>query len=330
MKVGTVSISAVVRRSAAAIAAAGLVLAMPTTAMAANVRVMIDPGHGGKDPGAVSGNVVEKKVNLQISRAVAKEARRQGWDVAMTRNNNRFIPLEKRAAKASTYRADMLVSIHANSTGKQHKGGMTIYRTKQSKRLGRAIMGEMAPITRYKDIGNRRDVRGLAVLRASKKPAVIVEVMSVTAPHEKRRIKDPKVQKRIAQAIVRGIANYKGVDYKPVTKPKPKPKPTPVTELASPTTEASKAVQAADPKTTAPVSPQPESKTLALTNTTRDERPESQDSATRESAAKGTRSDAAVAKGSGGSARSPRVEQQSEPTSPAARFFARIVGILNR
>lgn len=229
----------------AATAALGLSLTLPATAFAAPVRLMIDPGHGGKDPGAVSGPAVEKKINLQISRAVAKEARRQGWSVAMTRDSDRFIPLTQRPARATSYRADVFVSIHANSTGKSQKGAMTIYRTKQGKRLGRAIMGELSPLTRYRDIGNRSDVRGLAVLRASKKPAVIVEVMSVTAPRERNRIRDPKVQKRIAQAIVRGIAKYKGVHYKSAEKPKAKPnakpkrRPTPVTELtntAAPTT----------------------------------------------------------------------------------------------
>lgn len=221
----------------AATAALGLTLALPAAAYAAPVRVMVDPGHGGRDPGAVSGPAVESKINLQISRAVAKEARRQGWSVAMTRAGDKFIPLTTRPAKATSYRADVFVSIHANSTGKKQQGAMTIYRTKQGKRLGQAIMRELDPITRYRDIGNRQDVRGLAVLRASKKPAVIVEVMSLSAPRERARIRDPKVQKRIAQAIVRGIAEYKGVKYKAADKPKPKakpkPKPTPVTELTT-------------------------------------------------------------------------------------------------
>lgn len=244
MKTGTSTIQATVRRLAVAIATLGVALAIPVSAYA-GVSVMIDPGHGGKDPGAVASGIVEKRVNLAISRAVAAEVRRQGWTAAMTRNNDRFVPLVIRPAKATSRRADVFVSIHANSTGKATKGAMTIYRSKQGRRLGAAIMSQLARLTPYKDIGNRSDVRGLAVLRAAKTPAVIVEVMSVTAPAERRKLKNPKVQKRIAQAIVRGIARYEGVRYKdPERKPAPAPveaRPTagePSGSAASPQTNA--------------------------------------------------------------------------------------------
>jgi len=205
VKVGTGLTSSAMRRLTTAIVTVGVAIALPAGAYAAPVRVVIDPGHGGKDPGAMSKGVVEKKTNLKISRAVAKEARRQGWDVKMTRKTDKFVALEKRPAKANSSRADVFVSIHSNSTGKAALGNMTIYRTKQGKRLGRAIMSELKPMTSYKDIGNRRDVRGLAVLRASKRPAVIVEVLSVTASRERKQLKSEKAQKKYARAIVRGI-----------------------------------------------------------------------------------------------------------------------------
>lgn len=205
-----------IRRAVTAVAALGVALALPLSAYAAPMSIVVDPGHGGKDPGAVSGGVKEKTTNLKISRAVADEARRQGWTVAMTRNSDKYVRLSKAPALANKRRADVFVSIHSNSTGKKTLGNMTIYRSTQGKRLGKAIMGQLAPMTPYKDIGNRRDVRGLAVLRHSKRPAVLVEVLSVSAPSERRQLTDPAFQKNVAQAIVRGIAKYKGVDYKPV------------------------------------------------------------------------------------------------------------------
>jgi len=214
--------SSAIRRCAVTLAGIGLALALPAAAQASSVRLVIDPGHGGKDPGAMSGGVKEKDTNLQISRAVAKAARRQGWEVEMTRKTDKFVPLEKRPQSANRKRADVFVSIHSNSMGKAAKGNMTIYRSKQGKRLGRAIMREMDRMTEYKDIGNRRDTRGLAVLRASKRPAVIVEVLSVAAPKERKQIKDPKAQKKYAEAIVRGVATYEGVKYKEPVKPKKK------------------------------------------------------------------------------------------------------------
>ena len=208
-----------------ALAALAVALAIPTTAFAAPVRVMVDPGHGGKDAGAIGGNLMEKRTNLQISREVVNEAKRQGWTVEMTRRSDRFIPLVQRPAKAKAFRADVFVSIHSNSTGRKAMGGMTIYRTAQSRKLGRAIMRELGQTTGYTDIGNRRDVRGLAVLRASKTPAVIVEILSVTAAKERVRLKNPGEQRKFAQAIVRGIAQYEGVTYKPLPEPR-RPEPS--------------------------------------------------------------------------------------------------------
>ncbi len=209
-----------------AVATIAVALMIPGAAFAAPVRVMIDPGHGGRDAGAVGGNLMEKQSNLQISREVVNEAKRQGWAVQMTRRGDRFIGLVQRPAKAKAFHADVFVSIHSNSTGRKAMGNMTIYRTPQSRKLGRAIMRELGPTTSYTDIGNRRDVRGLAVLRASKTPAVIVEVLSVTAAKERVRLKNPGERRKLAQAIVRGIASYEGVAYKPLPQPKRSQEPT--------------------------------------------------------------------------------------------------------
>jgi N-acetylmuramoyl-L-alanine amidase len=224
---------------------------------------VVDAGHGGKDPGAVSGGLVEKSSNLRISRAVVKEAKRQGWSVKMSRTGDQFIPLESRPSKANSSKDSVFVSIHSNSTGSAKLGSMTIYRSKSGKRLGRAIMKELAPLTPYKDEGNRADVRGLAVLRVSKRPAVLVEALSVSTPVERRQLKDPEAQRKIAQAIVKGVAEFKGVTYKPVSKPKKaatKPKKASQPELKQ-----------VAPKPKPQESPEPE--------TTREEAPETARSA---------------------------------------------------
>ncbi len=211
---GTRKTSSTYRRLAVGLAAVVIALVLPTAAFAAPVRLMIDPGHGGSDPGAVGGKLQEKNSNLEISKDVARDARRQGWSVGMTRTNDAFVGLVERPMMATRAGSDVFVSIHSNSTGNHNMGSMTIYRTAQGKRLGQAIMNELAPITPYTDIGNKQDVRGLAVLRASKKTAVLVEVLSVTPRHERAQLQDPAVQKEVAQAIVRGIAKFERVKYK--------------------------------------------------------------------------------------------------------------------
>lgn len=215
-----------------ALVAATMFSAAPTVASAAPYKLFIDPGHGGRDPGAVKAGFTEKASNLRISRLVAKAARRQGWSVKMSRYSDRFVNLNARARMANSWRANGFVSIHANSTGSKSLGYMTIYRGGQSRRMGRNIMVQTGRLSKYADIGNKRDVRGLAVLRGTRMPAVLVETMAVTSPRERAQLKDPRKQAEIAEAIVRGIARYRGVKYVPpkTVKPKanPKPKPTPV------------------------------------------------------------------------------------------------------
>lgn len=79
-------------------------------------RIVIDPGHGGHDPGTMGRGLKEKDLVLDISRRVAKLLQRDGeFEVLMTRNDDRFIPLEERTAIANSQGADLFISIHANA-----------------------------------------------------------------------------------------------------------------------------------------------------------------------------------------------------------------------
>ena len=86
--------------------------------------VVIDAGHGGKDPGAISvKGFYEKPVNLSVARKVAAKLKQCGLRVVMTRSSDRFVELERRAEIANQYRADLFVSVHADSSlTRTHKG----------------------------------------------------------------------------------------------------------------------------------------------------------------------------------------------------------------
>jgi len=92
-------------------------------------RVIIDPGHGGHDPGATSHNgLQEKDLVLDISRRVAKFLETQGnYEVILTRNDDVFIPLEERTAIANSQGADLFVSIHANASRNRRARGLETY-----------------------------------------------------------------------------------------------------------------------------------------------------------------------------------------------------------
>lgn len=91
-------------------------------------RIVIDPGHGGKDPGAIGcSGTHEKKIVLSISKKVAKILRDKGYEVILTRNSDEYLQLEERTAIANTNRADLFVSIHANAARSKQAHGIETY-----------------------------------------------------------------------------------------------------------------------------------------------------------------------------------------------------------
>jgi N-acetylmuramoyl-L-alanine amidase len=91
-------------------------------------RVVLDPGHGGRDTGAVgSGGLREKDVTLDIARRVAAILGAQGLRVVLTRDDDRFVSLEERTARANESAADLFVSIHCNASESRARRGVETY-----------------------------------------------------------------------------------------------------------------------------------------------------------------------------------------------------------
>jgi N-acetylmuramoyl-L-alanine amidase len=90
--------------------------------------VVVDPGHGGRDPGATGiGGLREKDVNLAIARRLAKRLESSGFKVVLTRSKDRWVNLEERTAIAESAGGDVFISIHANSSEKAGTRGFEIY-----------------------------------------------------------------------------------------------------------------------------------------------------------------------------------------------------------
>ena len=98
------------------------------TTPARKLKVVIDPGHGGGDPGAVYGGVKEKDVNLDISKRVARMLEARGIEVVLTRDRDVAVELDRRVVIAKRAAPDLFISIHANAeTSGSAKGAMTLY-----------------------------------------------------------------------------------------------------------------------------------------------------------------------------------------------------------
>ena len=91
------------------------------------MRIMVDPGHGGKDPGAVRGRYREKDWNLDVAKELARLLKKGGFEVQMTRENDTFIALSERSKKSNQFKADLFVSIHTNASKNRSANGFQVY-----------------------------------------------------------------------------------------------------------------------------------------------------------------------------------------------------------
>ena len=128
--------------SAAAVVSAATAPAMsaakPTPVMSAGpavaissarkkMRIVVDPGHGGKDPGALRSRVREKDLNLAVAKELYKLLKKGNFEVKITRDNDTFIALSERSKIANSFKADLFVSIHTNSSKNRSANGFEVY-----------------------------------------------------------------------------------------------------------------------------------------------------------------------------------------------------------
>ena len=174
------------------------------------IVVAIDPGHGGRDPGAVGiGGLQEKQVIFPISQQVAAILREQGVDVVMTRNSDIELDLDPRVQIAERADADLFVSIHANAINLSRpdvNGLETYYYSNAGARFARTVHDVVLQTMGMRD----RRVRQARfyVLRRTSMPAILIEVGFVTGAEDIHNLRDPEWRSRMADAIARGILTH--------------------------------------------------------------------------------------------------------------------------
>lgn len=171
--------------------------------------IVIDPGHGGRDPGAISYlGYYEKEVNLGIARRLNAILQKRGIQVIMTRQSDTYIDREERAAIANRAGADLFVSIHADANHDRIHQGFTVYiarsASQASRQFGRSIENALSR-TGIPSKGLR--TADYVVLVQTSGPAVLVETGFLSNPSEAAMLLDGSHQERIAAAIADGIIN---------------------------------------------------------------------------------------------------------------------------
>jgi len=181
----------------------------PRTVGQKRTVVVIDPGHGGKDPGAIGiGGLQEKNVILPISQKIAAILEQQGIQVVMTRDSDYFVDLGPRPVIADRANAKVFVSIHANSmpANRSDINGLETYYYDSGQRLARTIHNSILGSINVRDRGVRK--ARFYVLRKSTMPSVLVEVGFVTGVVDSPRLGTTAYQNQMAEAIARGILQY--------------------------------------------------------------------------------------------------------------------------
>jgi N-acetylmuramoyl-L-alanine amidase len=197
--------------------------------------VALDPGHGGKDPGNQEGSQLEKDYTLRLAKEIRSRLSQHGIKVVLTRDSDKFIPLERRPAWAGEQGADVLLSLHFNATSRPDNRlkGVEVYCLTPEEARSTAGHGEGIPTRGC--LGNRQDTRnallayqvhksmvtsldvddlGLRrarwmVLRNAEMPAILIEGGYMSDPQEARRIYSPTHCQQLAQAIIDGLLAYK-------------------------------------------------------------------------------------------------------------------------
>ncbi|MBN3959277.1 N-acetylmuramoyl-L-alanine amidase [Nostoc sp. NMS8] len=174
------------------------------------VVVIIDPGHGGKDSGALGiGGAREKDVILPIGKRLAEILQQNGVQVIMTRDSDYFVTLPGRVQLAERANADVFVSIHANSAGASRPdvNGLEVYYYDSGLDLARVVRSSiLQSIGTLKDRGVRR--ARFYVLRKSSMPSILVETGYMTGREDMARLRTSAYQNQMAEAIARGVLQY--------------------------------------------------------------------------------------------------------------------------
>ena len=211
--------------------------------------IMIDPGHGGKDPGAICGGLKEKDINLRLAKILGKMLKRRGFRVLYTRTKDVFIPLEERTIMANTRGADLFISLHVNAHRNRRVHGVEVYflnlasskdavrvaarenavsskkisdlqviltdlmlnsKIKESSVLASKVLrGILKDTKRYHPVSNGVREAPFYVLMGARMPAILIEIGYITNPRERKRLRSYSYLKHIAEGIVDGIVAYR-------------------------------------------------------------------------------------------------------------------------
>jgi N-acetylmuramoyl-L-alanine amidase len=174
--------------------------------------VMLDPGHGGKDPGATSvTGMSEKWINLAIAKRMANMLRQAGVKAVLTRDDDSTLSLQARAKLANQRRPDLLVSIHADWFKRASVHGFNAYVAPVSSAASYRAALEIATAMKGAGVATHGQAvrrRALHMVVRTACPAVLVETGFLSNPREGAKLATPDHQQAVAYALAGAIIKH--------------------------------------------------------------------------------------------------------------------------
>lgn len=173
------------------------------------VKIFIDPGHGGSDPGAVANGLKEKDLVLDISKRIRKYLNDNftGHSIKMSRTTDKTISLSGRANMANNWNADVFISVHINAGGGTGYEDYIFSGTVSNKTVSIRNTLHLEIVKQLSGIRNRGKKRAnFAVLRQTKMPAVLTENLFIDTKADADKLKSSSFLNKVAKGHAEGIA----------------------------------------------------------------------------------------------------------------------------
>ena len=175
-------------------------------------KVVIDPGHGGADSGAIGGGIYEKDLNLDVAKMVQEKLMKKNIYVYMTRSKDETLTLEDRVNYSNEINPDIFVSIHTNSTVKEDSYGVeTHYFKDNSYKLAQVVHGNFASeknLRKWETIDRGVIKSRFYVINHTEAPAILIEMGFISNLDERTKLIKKGRKEDIADSIVDGILEY--------------------------------------------------------------------------------------------------------------------------
>lgn len=170
-------------------------------------KVVLDPGHGGSDYGAIREGINEKDITTDVTNRVAAILRSKGYKVALTRSEDKYVSLEDRVAISENEEPEIFVSIHVNAAVSTTPSGIeTHYYHEYSKELAEVVHKNLIKQIDTKDRGLFKSM--FYVINHTTDPAILVEIGFLSNENERNELITNSRKQKTAQAIADGIIEY--------------------------------------------------------------------------------------------------------------------------